>query len=136
MELTQLLMIAFLLRSCGYNAVINRDDDVKAAYAEVENPFKRRSDLIPYLVNTIKGPVRLEKKNLKFVILSDTGINNLIGTKGWQQHITRRVFGLRNTTVCQTLLEALDEPGSILANEFPPRANDTNELCNKVVVAP
>ena len=41
--------------ACGYNEVIDRDEQVKASWAEVQNQYKRRADLVPNLVNTVKG---------------------------------------------------------------------------------
>lgn len=47
--------IAFLLAGCGYNAMQTQDEEVKAAWSEVLNQYQRRSDLVPNLVNTVKG---------------------------------------------------------------------------------
>jgi len=44
-----------LLPGCGYNTLQTQDEQVKAAWAEVVNQYKRRSDLIPNLVETVKG---------------------------------------------------------------------------------
>ena len=44
-----------LLSGCGYNSMQAGDQQVKAAWAEVVNQYQRRSDLIPNLVNTVKG---------------------------------------------------------------------------------
>src|SRR6516164_8077123 len=51
-------LLAFLslgLGGCGYNALQAQDENVKAAWSEVVNQYQRRSDLIPNLVNTVKG---------------------------------------------------------------------------------
>ena len=65
-----LLMTAALpwLASCGYNTVIEHDEDVKAAWAEVQNQYQRRADLIPNLVATVKGAADFEKDTLQAVI--------------------------------------------------------------------
>jgi LemA protein len=44
-----------LLSGCGYNTLQSTDERIKAAWAEVINQYQRRSDLIPNLVNTVKG---------------------------------------------------------------------------------
>ena len=44
-----------LLSGCGYNTLQRNDEQIKAAWAEVVNQYQRRSDLIPNLVNTVKG---------------------------------------------------------------------------------
>jgi LemA protein len=49
---------------CGYNSSIAADESVKAAWANVENVYQRRSDLIPNLVATVKGAAAHEEKVL------------------------------------------------------------------------
>jgi LemA protein len=44
-----------LLGGCGYNAIQGKDEAVKAAWSEVVNQYQRRADLVPNLVNTVKG---------------------------------------------------------------------------------
>jgi LemA protein len=46
---------AMLLSGCGYNALQSGDEQVKAAWSEVLNQYQRRADLVPNLVNTVKG---------------------------------------------------------------------------------
>src|ERR1700730_13255521 len=51
-----LAMVAGLLLSgCGYNSIQAQDEQTKAAWSEVLNQYQRRADLIPNLVNTVKG---------------------------------------------------------------------------------
>src|SRR5438477_1924532 len=62
---TALLAVAVLcLSGCGYNKLQLRDEDVKAAWAEVVNQYQRRADLIPNLVNTVKGFAQQEQQVL------------------------------------------------------------------------
>jgi LemA protein len=49
---------------CGYNSLVSGDESVKAAWAQVENVYQRRADLIPNLVNTVKGSAQHEEKVL------------------------------------------------------------------------
>jgi LemA protein len=46
---------AVLLSGCGYNSIQGQDEQTKAAWSEVLNQYQRRADLIPNLVNTVKG---------------------------------------------------------------------------------
>ena len=46
---------AMLLSGCGYNTMQSQDEQVKSAWSEVINQYQRRADLIPNLVNTVKG---------------------------------------------------------------------------------
>ncbi|TAK53938.1 MAG: LemA family protein [Gammaproteobacteria bacterium] len=49
------LFAALLLQGCGYNTLQSQDEQIKAAWGEVLNQYQRRADLIPNLVNTVKG---------------------------------------------------------------------------------
>jgi len=49
------LAIGLSLGGCGYNTIQQQDEEVKAAWSEVLNQYQRRADLIPNLVNTVKG---------------------------------------------------------------------------------
>jgi len=52
------------LSGCGYNTLQSKDEGVKAAWSEVVNQYQRRADLIPNLVNTVKGYAAQEQKVL------------------------------------------------------------------------
>jgi LemA protein len=62
-----LLVVAFGLSACGINAVPTQDEQVKAAWSEVLNQYQRRADLIPNLVNTVKGYAKHEQTVLREV---------------------------------------------------------------------
>jgi LemA protein len=55
---------ALSLSGCGYNTLQNQDEGVKAAWSEVVNQYQRRADLIPNLVNTVKGYAAQEERVL------------------------------------------------------------------------
>ena len=61
--LTSLLLIltALSLSGCGYNTFQTQDEQVKASWAEVLNQYQRRADLVPNLVNVVKGYATHEK---------------------------------------------------------------------------
>jgi len=63
-----LLVLAFGLSACGINAIPTQDEQVKAAWSEVLNQYQRRADLIPNLVNTVKGYAKQEQTVLREVI--------------------------------------------------------------------
>src|SRR5579871_3247387 len=52
------------LAGCGYNSLVTADENVKAAWANVENVYQRRADLVPNLVATVKGSAQHEEKVL------------------------------------------------------------------------
>src|SRR6267142_3983685 len=57
-----------LLAGCGYNEIQSKDEGVKAAWSEVLSQYKRRSDLIPNVVSSVKGEANFEKETLTRVI--------------------------------------------------------------------
>jgi LemA protein len=61
------VLAATLLSGCGYNQFQSKDEATKAAWAEVVNQYQRRADLIPNLVNTVKGYATHEKETLEAV---------------------------------------------------------------------
>jgi LemA protein len=56
--------LAFTLYGCGYNTLVQMDENVSQAWSQVENQYQRRADLIPNLVNTVKGYAEFEKSTL------------------------------------------------------------------------
>jgi LemA protein len=62
------LAAALLLGGCGYQAIPRADNAVTAAWAEVENQYQRRADLVPNLVETVKGYAAHEKETLEAVV--------------------------------------------------------------------
>ena len=59
-----LLVLVASLSGCGYNAIQQKDEQVKAGWSEVLNQYQRRADLIPNLVNTVKGYAQQEERVL------------------------------------------------------------------------
>lgn len=57
-----------LLSSCGYNTMITKQEKIQSQWAQVENVYQRRADLIPNLVNTVKGYANFEKETLTEVV--------------------------------------------------------------------
>jgi LemA protein len=58
----------FLSTGCGYNDLQGLDEDTKAAWSEVVNQYQRRADLIPNLVQTVKGYAAHERETLESVM--------------------------------------------------------------------
>lgn len=62
------LFFLFTLNSCGYNTMVTMEEQVAAAWSQVENQYQRRADLIPNLVNTVRGYADFERETLTEVI--------------------------------------------------------------------
>jgi LemA protein len=62
-----LLFVTMALSGCGYNTIQNNDEEVNAKWGEVLNQYQRRADLVPNLVNVVKGYATHEKDVLEAV---------------------------------------------------------------------
>ncbi|GAB3176687.1 LemA family protein [Telluribacter humicola] len=63
------LVLVFGFFGCStYNGLVNKDENVNEAWARVQSQYQRRADLIPNLVNTVKGAADFEKSTLQGVI--------------------------------------------------------------------
>lgn len=62
------LFTALTFSSCGYNTMVSKDENVKGKWAQVENAYQRRADLIPNLVSTVKGAAQHEQGTLTAVV--------------------------------------------------------------------
>jgi LemA protein len=74
---TYLIVLAatLLLGGCGYNTLQSTDEQIKAAWAEVVNQYQRRADLVPNLVETVKGFAAQEQQ----VLLGVTSARSKVG---------------------------------------------------------
>lgn len=61
------LMLSLFLGGCGYNRLQTLDEEVKAALSETDNQYQRRNELVPNLVNVVKGFAKQEKEVLESV---------------------------------------------------------------------
>jgi LemA protein len=71
-----LLIFSLIAGGCGYNTLQQTDEQIKAAWAEVVNQYQRRADLIPNLVETVKGFAAQEKD----VLLGVTSARSKVGS--------------------------------------------------------
>jgi LemA protein len=74
------LAVAILLSGCGYNAMQSQDEQVKSAWSEVLNQYQRRADLIPNLVNTVKGYAAQEQQVLLGVTQARSKVGSIAAT--------------------------------------------------------
>jgi len=76
MRVLLMIVMTMLLSGCGYNDFQAKDEQVKADWAEVLNQYQRRFDLVPNLVNTVKGYAQQEKD----VLIGVTEARAKVGT--------------------------------------------------------
>ena len=74
---TLLSLIAMTLTGCGINNIPSYDENVKAAWAQVQNQYQRRADLIPNLVKTVKAYAAHEKETLEAVTEARAKVNSM-----------------------------------------------------------
>jgi len=74
-SISAVLLIA--IAGCGYNDVVDRDEDVKGAWGEVQNQYKRRADLVPSLVKVVKGAAEFEQETLKQVVEARASVGGI-----------------------------------------------------------
>jgi len=67
-QLAVVVLMSWLLAGCGINNIPRYDEQVKSAWSQVENQYQRRADLIPNLVETVKGFARQEQETLMAVV--------------------------------------------------------------------
>ena len=70
------LLVSVSLTGCGYNTLQSNDEQIKSSWSEVVNQYQRRADLIPNLVNTVKGFAAQEKD----VLLGVTNARARVGS--------------------------------------------------------
>jgi LemA protein len=75
-----LFLPVLLLSGCGYNTLQEQDEQVKAAWSEVINQYQRRSDLVPNLVNVVKGYAAHEKEILTQVAEARARVGSIQAT--------------------------------------------------------
>ena len=70
------LIVAGSLSSCNYNSLVEKEQTVDQAWAQVENQYQRRADLIPNLVNTVKGYSEHESETFIKVTEARSGLSD------------------------------------------------------------
>jgi LemA protein len=69
-----------LLSGCGYNTLQSQDEQVKAAWSQVLNQYQRRADLVPNLVNVVKGAAAQERQVLNDVVQARSRVGSIQAT--------------------------------------------------------
>ena len=75
--LIMLLSSSMMLTGCGYNTMQVKDEAVTAAWSEVQNQYQRRADLVPNLVNVVKGYAKHEEQVLTEVTQARANVSSI-----------------------------------------------------------
>lgn len=74
------ILVTSTLSGCGYNTIQQQDEQVTSAWSDVLNQYQRRADLIPNLVNTVKGAVAAEQGILEEVVNARSRVGSIQAT--------------------------------------------------------
>ena len=75
-----LAILVLLVPGCGYNTLQQQDETIKSSWAEVLNQYQRRADLVPNLVNTVKGYASHEKEVFEAVTEARAKVSSIQAT--------------------------------------------------------
>lgn len=125
------LVIVVGYSACKYNSLVNAEENVDGAYADVETSLQRRADLIPNLVETVKGFATQEKEI--FTAVADAR-SKLIGAKGSPAEAARANAGL--SSALSRLLAISERYPDLKSNEnFRALQDELAGTENRIAVA-
>jgi len=112
---------AMVLSGCGYNDFQTRDEQVKAAWAEVLNQYKRRADLIPNLVQTVQGFAAQERD----VLLGVTNARAKVGSVQATPEMVNDPAAMQRFSQAQGELSGALSRLMVVVENYPQLKSDT-----------
>src|SRR5256884_5038588 len=129
-QLVALAFVAAPLAGCSYNTFVGQEEAIKAQWAQVENQLQRRNDLIPNLVETVKGYAQHEESVFKDVADART---QLLSAKSPEETINA---ANRQTSALGRLLAVVENYPVLKANEqFNRLMDELSGAENRIAVA-
>lgn len=121
-----LILMAWLtlLTGCGINTIPTLDEEVKAAWSQVENQYQRRADLIPNLVETVKGYAAQERETLTAV----TEARAKVGSMQVDQSIVDNPEALQQFEQAQAQLSGALQRLMVVVERYPDLKSNQNFL--------
>ena len=116
------LSALLFLSGCGYNDFQTKDEQVKSAWSEVLNQYKRRADLIPNLVATVQGFAAQEKD----VLLGVTEARSKVGSMQLTPEALNDPNALKNFQAAQAQLSSALSRLLVVAEAYPQLKSDAN----------
>jgi LemA protein len=117
-----LLAALLLLSGCGYNLLQRNDEQIKAAWSEVLNQYQRRADLVPNLVNTVKGFAAQEQK----VLLGVTEARAKVGSIQATPELVNDPQAFQRFVAAQGELTSALSRLLVVAENYPQLKSDQN----------
>src|SRR5689334_21347069 len=120
------LVLAFAallsLAGCGHNTLQQQDEQIKAAWSEVLNQYQRRADLVPNLVNTVKGFAQQEQK----VFIDVTNARAKVGSIQATPELVNDPAAFQRFTQAQGELTGALQRLMVVAEAYPQLKSDAN----------
>ena len=110
------------LSGCGYNALQSADEQIKASWSEVLNQYQRRNDLVPNLVNTVKGFAAQEQK----VLIDVTNARAKVGSIQATPELVNDPAAFQKFTAAQGELTGALSRLMVVAEAYPQLKSDAN----------
>ena len=118
------LTVFTLLGGCGYNTLQSTDEQTKAGWAEVVNQYQRRADLVPNLVNTVKGFAQQEKD----VLLGVTNARARVGAIQATPELVNDPAAFQKFVAAQGQLTSALSRLLVVVEKYPELKSDRNFL--------
>jgi LemA protein len=115
-------LAAVLLSGCGYNDLQRQDEQIKSAWSEVLNQYQRRADLVPNLVNTVKGYAAQEERVLTEVINARASVGSIKATP----ELINDPQAFAKFTAAQSQLQSALSRLLVVAENYPQLKSDQN----------
>lgn len=122
MRVLWMVLLTMLLSGCGYNAFQSGDEQIKASWAEVLNQYQRRADLIPNLVNTVKGYAAQEQA----VLLGVTEARAKVGSIQATSELVNDPQAFANFQAAQGQLTSALSRLLVVSENYPQLKSDAN----------
>jgi len=113
---------AVALSGCGYNDLQRQDEQVKSAWSEVLNQYQRRADLVPNLVNTVKGYASQEERVLTEVTQARASVGSIQATP----ELINDPQAFAKFQAAQTQLQSALSRLLVVAENYPQLKSDQN----------
>src|SRR5256885_349467 len=117
-----IVLVTAGLAGCGYNDIQRGDEQVKGAWAEVLNQYQRRADLVPNLVNTVKGFAAQEQQ----VLIQVTEARSRVGSIQATPELLNDPAAFRNFQQAQAGMTRALSRLLLVAGNYPPLKSDAN----------